>query len=79
MRREKITEIEEEEEENINNELLKKYFTNDRSPSDMQRKLHETEVARNEDRVYLIKLVLDKMKKVTENVPEIKTFKIEEN
>ena len=79
MRREKITEIEEEEEENINNELFKKYFTNDRSPSDMHRKLHETEGARNEDRVYLIKLVLDKMKKVTENVPEIKTFKIEEN
>ena len=42
-------------------------------------KNYKTEGGRNESRVYLIKLVLDKMKKVIENVPEDKTFKIEEN
>ena len=54
LRREKITEIEEEE-ENINNELFTKYFTNFRSPSDMYKKLRETERTRNENQVYLIK------------------------
>ena len=62
LRREKITEIKEEE-KNINNKLFKKYFTNYQSQSDMYKKLRETEGARSEDRVYLIKLVLDKMKR----------------
>ena len=38
-----------------------------------------TEGKRNENQVYLIKEELNKMKKVIENVPENKTFKIEEN
>ena len=63
----------------MNYKLFKEYFTNYRSPSDMYKKLHEAEGKRNEDRVYLIKLVLNKMKIVSENVPENKTFKIEEN
>ena len=41
--------------------------------------LWETGGVRNDNRVYLIKLVLDKIKKVIENVPKNKTFKIEEN
>ena len=45
----------------------------------MYKKLRKTEGTRNEHRVYLIKLVPDKMKKVIENVPENKTFKIEQN
>ena len=45
----------------------------------MYKILRKTEGARNENRVYLIKLVLNKMKKVIENVPGNKTFKIEEN
>ena len=64
---------------NISNKLFKEYFTNHQSPSDMYKILRRTEDARNENRVYLIKLVLNKMKKVIENVPGNKTFKIEEN
>ena len=41
--------------------------------------LWETGGVRNDNRVYLIKLVLDKIKKVIENVPKNKTFKTEEN
>ena len=64
-RRRRIADIEEEEEENINNELLNRYFTNYRSPSDMYKKLRETEGEGNEDQVYVIKKVLSKMKKKT--------------
>ena len=66
LRREKIAEIEGEE-KNINNKLFKEYFTNYQSPSDMYKNLRETESERNKDRVYLIKLKLDRMKKVIEN------------
>ena len=59
--------------------MLKKYFTNYRSPSDMYKKLCETEETRNENRVYLIKEVLNRMKKVIKNVPENKKFMIEES
>ena len=78
LRRRRIAEIEEEE-KNIDNELFKEYFTNYRNPSDMYKKLYMTEGKRNEDQVYIIKKVLDKMKKTIENVPKDKTFKIEEN
>ena len=61
LRKERIAEIEGEE-KNINNELFKKYFTNYRSPSDMYKKLRETEGTRNENQVYLIKEVLNKIK-----------------
>ena len=54
LRRRRIAEIEEEE-KSINNELFKKYFTDYRSPSDMYKKLRETEGERNEDQVYEIK------------------------
>ena len=62
LRRKKITKIKEEE-KNINNELFKEYFTSYQSPSDTYKKVHETEGERNEDQVYSIKLVLDKIKK----------------
>ena len=63
LRREKITEIEKEE-QNINNKLFKEYFTNYQSPSDVhKKKIRETEGKKNEDRVYLIKEVLNRMKK----------------
>ena len=45
----------------------------------MYKKSRQTEGTRNGNRVYLIKQVLNKMKKVTENVSGNKTFKIEEN
>ena len=63
----------------LNNKLLKEYFTNYQNPSNMYKKLRETESTRNENRVYLTKPVLNQMKKVIENVPENKIFKIEEN
>ena len=45
----------------------------------MYKKLRETEGKRNEDPVYAIKKVLNKMKKLIENVPEDKKLMIEEN
>ena len=54
----KIAEIEKKR-KNINNELVKKYFTDYERPSE----LHKTESKKNEDQVYLIKNVLNKMKK----------------
>ena len=40
----------------------------------MYKKLRETEGERNEDQVYLVKKVLNRMKKAIENVFENKTF-----
>ena len=45
----------------------------------MYRKLHETEGKKNEDQVYLIKEVLNRMKEAIKNVSENKKFKIEKN
>ena len=59
--------------------MFKKYFTNYQSPSDMCKNLRDTEVERNENRVYLIKLVLDRMKKIIKNVSENRKLMIEEN
>ena len=61
------------------NELFKKYFTDYRSPSDMYKKLRKTEGTRNENWVYLIKEVLNRMKKNIKNVSENRRFMIEEN
>ena len=44
----------------------------------MYKTLCMTEGERNEDQVYVIKKVLDKVKKTIKNVPKDKTFKIEE-
>ena len=72
LRRRRIAKIEEEEEENINYKLFNEYFTNYQSPSDMYKKLRATEGERNEDQVYVIKKVSNKMKKTTEKTPEDK-------
>ena len=77
LRRKKITEIKEEE-KNINNEFFKECFTNYQSASDMYKKLRETEGERNDDRVYLIKEVLNRMKKIIKIVSENRKFIIEE-
>ena len=45
----------------------------------MYKKLRMTEGERKEDQVYVIKKVLDKMKKIIKIVPKNKTFKIEDN
>ena len=59
--------------------MFKKYFTNYQSPSDMYKKLRDKEVERNENWVHLIKLVLDRMKKIVKNVSENREFMIEKN
>ena len=59
--------------------MFKKYFTNYQSPSDMYKKLREKEVERNEHWAHLIKLVLDRMKKIVKNVSENREFMIEKN
>ena len=69
LRRRRTAEIEEEQ-KNINYRLFNDYFTNYQSPSDMYKKLHATEGKINEDQVYVIKKVLNKMKKAIEKVPE---------
>ena len=58
--------------------MFKEYFTNYQSSINMYKKLCEAEGERTEDRVYVIKKVLHKMKKIIENVPKNKTFKIPE-
>ena len=45
----------------------------------MYKKLRETERKKNEDQVYLIKKVLNRMKKIIEKVPEDRKFMIAEN
>ena len=57
--------------------MFKEYFTNHQNPNDMYKKLRNTEGKKNDDQVYLIKEVLNKMKK--KNVPDNNTFVIEEN
>ena len=63
----------------MNNKLFKEYFTIYQNPSDMYKKLRMIESTRNEDRVYLIKEVLNKMKKIIKNVLEDRKFMFEEN
>ena len=62
LKNEKIAEIKKEE-KNINNSLFKHHFTTYQNPSDMYKKLRETKSKRNENQVYSIKKILDKIKK----------------
>ena len=66
LKNEKIAEIKKEE-KNVNN-LFKHYFTNYQNPSDMYKKLREKKGERNENQVYSIKEILDKIKKEIKNV-----------
>ena len=78
LKNEQIAEIKREE-KNINNLSFKKYFTNYLSLSDKYKKLHETENEGNEDQVYSIKQVLNRLKEAIKNVPKDKKFIIKEN
>ena len=62
LRRRRNTEIEEGE-KNMNYKLFNEYFINYRSPSDMYKKLGKTEGEWNEERVFLIREMLNEMKK----------------
>ena len=59
--------------------MFKEYFTNYQNSSDMYEKLLVPEGEWKKERVFLIKKMLNEMKKVIENVPEDRKFKIEEN
>ena len=59
--------------------MFEEYFTICQSPSNISKKFCMTEVTRNENWVYLIKKVLNRMKKIIKKVPENRKFKIEEN
>ena len=75
----KIAEIKKEE-KNMSCEWLKKYFTNYLSPSsEMYKKLRETEGDRNENQVYSIKEVLNRIEEAIKNVPEDRKYLTEEN
>ena len=58
--------------------MFKEYITIYQSPSDMYKKLRMAKGTRNDNRVYLIKEVLKRMKKINKNVSENRKFKIEE-
>ena len=59
--------------------MFKKYFTDYQSPSDMYKKLRETEGTRNENQIFLIKEVLNRMKKGIKNVSKNRKVIIEED
>ena len=69
LRRGALHEIKRKE-QNINNELFKEYFTDYQSPSNMYKKLSETEGAVNEVRVDSIKKVLSKLQRIMDYVPK---------
>ena len=55
------------------------YFRKYQNPSDMYKKLRETKDKKNEDQVYSIKEILDKIKNKIKNVSENKVSMIEGN
>ena len=59
--------------------MFKEYFTNYQNSSDMYEKLLVPEGEWKKEGVFLLKKMLNEMKKVIENVPEDRKFKIEEN
>ena len=66
-------------EQNINNELFKKYFTDYQSPSNMYKKLSKTEGTVNEVRVDSIKKVISKLQRIIDYIAKDNAFKIEKN
>ena len=59
--------------------MFNRYFTDYLSPSDMYKKLREAEGERNEDKVYSIKEMLNKMKEAIKNVPKDKVSRVGKN
>ena len=59
--------------------MFNRYCTDYLSPSDMYKKLREAEGERNEDKVYSIKEMLNKMKEAIKNVPKDKVSRVEKN
>ena len=59
--------------------MFKHYFSKCENPSDMYKKLHEKKGKENEDQVYSIKEILDKIKIKIKHLPENKISMIEGN
>ena len=59
--------------------MFKEYFIDYQSPSNMYKKVSETEGAVNEGWIDSIKKVLSKLQKNIDYVPKDNAFKIEEN
>ena len=78
LRRERLDEIKRKE-PNINNELFKIYFIDLQSPSNMYKKLSETESAVSKVRVDSVKKVLSKLQRIVDYVPKDNAFKIQED
>ena len=55
------------------------YFSKYQIPSDMYKKLRETKGNKNEDQVYSIKEILDKIKNKIKNFSDNKIFTVERN
>ena len=60
----------------MDNKLFKNYFTTYQSPSDIYKKLRKTEGKKNEDQVYAIKKVLDKIKNLLKKCLKIKNLRL---
>ena len=66
-------------EQNINNELFKRYFIDYQSPSNIYKKLRETEGAVNKVRIDSTKKVLSKLQRIVDYVSKDNAFNIQEN
>ena len=58
--------------------MFKHHFIDYQNPSNIYKKLRETKDKENEDQVYSIKKILDKIRKEIKNVPKNKTFILNE-
>ena len=72
LRREKIVEIKREE-KNIRSSAFQYYFDKYQNPSNMYKKLRETEGTKNEAQVHLIKEILNEVKRYNKSA-EIKSM-----
>ena len=70
--------IEKNKKTNINNKLFKEYF-NYSNPDTVIKRLKDAGDEKNKNIVESINKKLNKMRKIIKNVPENKTFKIEES
>ena len=79
LRRERTNESKRKE-ENVNNKLFKKYFTDYQSSSGMYKKLSKTKNAEiNKTQVDSIKKVLSRLQIIIDYVSKYNTFKVEED
>ena len=78
LRKQRLNEIKRKE-QNINNELLKYYFTKYQSPSNIYKELINRESITNEFPINLTEAKLAKLKVIIENTPKKEEDKMKEN